>query len=97
MIGRSLISFTAKLLCALLLIAPPFSGFCQNPIPAENSLTGNPSSEWDITGAGDLSLQGFATDISVNKEQTVNFKITITGANKNYSIASAITRVMAPG
>ena len=27
---------------------------------------GNPQSEWDITGAGDASIQGFATDISVN-------------------------------
>ena len=36
---------------------------------------GNPSSEWDIAGAGDLSIQGFATDISVNKGQTVYFKI----------------------
>ncbi len=69
-----------------LFILTPFAVLAQNPIPAENSLTGNPSSEWDITGAGDVSLQGFATDISVNKGQTVNFKITITGANKNYSI-----------
>src|SRR5262249_44390703 len=44
-------------------------------IVAENNLPGNPSSEWDISGAGDLSIQGFATDISVNKGQTVFFKI----------------------
>ena len=47
----------------------------QNPIVAENDLPGNPSSEWDITGAGDLTIQGFATDISVNRGQTVYFKI----------------------
>lgn len=47
----------------------------QNPIVTENALQGNPSSEWDISGAGSLSIQGFATDISVNKGETVHFKI----------------------
>src|ERR1700754_3654703 len=47
----------------------------QNPIVTENALEGNPASEWDITGAGDLSIQGFATDISVNKGETIRFKI----------------------
>ena len=46
-----------------------------NPIAAENCLPGNPASEWDISGAGDASIQGFATDISVNQGGTVNFKI----------------------
>jgi len=46
-----------------------------NPIVCENSKTGNPSTEWDIVGAGDLNIQGFATDISVNRGGTVNFKI----------------------
>ena len=49
--------------------------FAQNAIVVENALPGNPSSEWDINGAGDLTIQGFATDISVNKGQTVHFKI----------------------
>jgi transcriptional regulator CtsR/regulation of enolase protein 1 (concanavalin A-like superfamily) len=47
----------------------------QNPIVTENALTGNLQSEWDVSGAGDASIQGFATDISVNKGQTVTFKI----------------------
>jgi hypothetical protein len=51
-----------------------------NPIICENSKTGNPSSEWDISGAGDSNLQGFATDISVDQGQTVHFKVT-TGAS----------------
>jgi len=46
-----------------------------NPIVCENSKPGNPSSEWDISGAGDLTIQGFATDISVNRGSAVNFKI----------------------
>src|SRR5438132_8371556 len=36
-----------------------------NPIVCENQLTGNPKSEWDVSGSGDATIQGFATDISV--------------------------------
>src|SRR5687767_11492664 len=50
----------------------------QNAIVDENKLVGNFPSEWDIYGAGDLSIQGFATDISVNKGNTVDFKIDVT-------------------
>jgi hypothetical protein len=46
-----------------------------NPIACENTLPGNPQSEWDITGAGDASIQGFATDISYDHGQTAQFKI----------------------
>jgi hypothetical protein len=51
-----------------------------NEIMAENCLTGNPASEWDVNGAGDPSIQGFATDISVNRGDTVDFKIDTTAA-----------------
>src|SRR5215211_1153410 len=59
------------------------AGSCTTPanaIVAENCQTGNPASEWDVVGAGDESIQGYATDISVNKGQTVFFKVK-TGAN----------------
>ncbi|WP_236147190.1 DUF4082 domain-containing protein [Scytonema millei] len=46
-----------------------------NAIVAENCLTGNPATEWDISGVGDTSIQGFASDMSVNRGETVNFKI----------------------
>lgn len=46
-----------------------------NAVVAENCLVGNPPSEWDVNGAGDPSIQGFATDISVNAGETVSFKI----------------------
>ena len=36
---------------------------------------GSPPSEWDVSGAGDPSIQGFATEISVNKGETISFKI----------------------
>ncbi len=57
--------------------AAPCDPPVQNPIVCENSKTGNPASEWDISGggAGDPDLQGFATDISVNHGETVHFKI----------------------
>jgi hypothetical protein len=41
----------------------------------ENCLPGNPSSEWDISGAGDTTIQGFATDISVNRGSAISFKV----------------------
>ena len=46
-----------------------------NAIVAENCKPGNPSTEWDINGAGDRSIQGFATDMSVNRAETISFKI----------------------
>lgn len=65
------------LLSALLLLNFTFA---QNPIITENALTGNPSSEWDISGSGSTAIQGFATDISVNRGTRVNFKITTSSA-----------------
>ncbi|GAB4410381.1 MAG: hypothetical protein OHK0053_37170 [Microscillaceae bacterium] len=46
-------------------------------IVSENALTGNPASEWELPSptAGDLSIQGFATDISYNRGETAAFKI----------------------
>jgi hypothetical protein len=46
-----------------------------NEIVEENCKTGNPASEWDVAGAGDPSIQGFATDISVAQAGTVRFKV----------------------
>ena len=46
-----------------------------NPVACENTKPGNPASEWDVSGAGSSSIQGFATDISVDQGQTVSFKI----------------------
>mgnify|MGYP001202572350 CR=1 FL=1 len=56
-----------------------------NPITSENALTGSPSSEWDITGNGDLTIQGFATPFSINTGETVSFKIDVDPAVQ-YSI-----------
>ena len=50
-------------------------GCTSNPIVCENALTGNLQSEWDVSGVGDPSIQGFATDISVNRGSTISFKV----------------------
>lgn len=49
---------------------PPTSVIC-----LENSLPGNPSSEWNIPGAGSSNIQGYATTISVNHGETIQFKV----------------------
>jgi hypothetical protein len=35
-----------------------------NPIVAENCLPGSPAADWDVSGAGDASIQGHATQIA---------------------------------
>src|ERR1700730_19380094 len=49
--------------------------FGQNAIVTENHLRGPPASQWDLSGPGSTTLEGFTTDISVNHGSTVNFKI----------------------
>ena len=63
-----------------LTLAPAARAACpapagSNAIVVENCQTGSPRSDWDISGAGDTSIQGFATDMSVNRGASVSFKI----------------------
>ncbi|MGX5735461.1 DUF4082 domain-containing protein [Bosea thiooxidans] len=44
-------------------------------IALENQKQGTPQSVWDIEGAGSSNIEGFATDISVNIGNRVDFKI----------------------
>ena len=46
-----------------------------NKIVAENCKPGRPRTEWDVFQHGDPEIQGFATDMSVNLGETVDFKI----------------------
>ena len=57
-----------------------------NVIESENCKSGNPASEWGINGAGDLTIQGFATDISVNIGETVHFKVDTNAGNYRLDI-----------
>src|SRR5664279_714316 len=50
----------------------------QNAIVTENALAGNPYIDWGVNSANDFrntNLNGYATDISVNKGGTINFKV----------------------
>ena len=44
-----------------------------NPIVCENQNPG--TTAWNLSGIGDSTIQGFATDISINVGQTVSFKV----------------------
>ena len=75
-----------KLLFSLFILFATIKGvIAQNPIVTENALAGTPATQWDISGSGDPTIQGFATDMSVNKGQTISFKINVAGA-ASYSI-----------
>jgi hypothetical protein len=71
----------AALLPVLALPAPPAdaAGPCGPPVTSviacENTLPGDPTSDWQVSGAGDSTIQGFATSMSVNVGQAESFKI----------------------
>src|SRR5215831_13089220 len=44
-------------------------------IACENTQPGDPPGDWQVSGAGDPTIQGFATQMSVNVGQTESFKI----------------------
>lgn len=46
-----------------------------NAIACENRQEGTEPADWDVEGAGDPTIQGFATDISVNAGSAIDFKI----------------------
>ena len=45
-----------------------------------------PQSSWEVDGAGDSSIQGYATSMSVNKGQTISFKIKSSTSNYHIDI-----------
>ena len=55
------------------------AGPCGPPVTSviacENTQPGDPPSDWQVSGAGDSTIQGFATSMSVNAGQTESFKI----------------------
>ena len=80
------VAVAASLVAPLLSVAPAAqaAGPCDTPaneIVAENCLPGSPPSVWDVNGAGDPTIQGFATDISVDQGGTVDFKIDTTSTD----------------
>src|SRR6185437_10734063 len=84
-IGTSLVIAASM----MLLLPGRLHAACSSPsnaIEAENCLTGTPASTWDISGSGDSTIQGFATDISFNVGQTVSFKINTDATNYRLDI-----------
>ena len=55
--------------------AAPCDAPVLSPVACENTKPGSPESEWGISGAGSSSIQGFATDISVDQGGTIGFKV----------------------
>ena len=55
------------------------AGPCGPPVTSviacENTQPGDPPSDWQVSGAGDSTIQGFATSMSVNAGETEYFKI----------------------
>src|SRR5579864_8745120 len=85
---RRFVGLIGKLVFFSLLSVAAFGscGTPANPIERENCLPGSPRTSWEIAGAGDPTIQGFATDISVNVGQTVNFKINTTASSYTIEI-----------
>src|ERR1051325_11661650 len=81
--------FWVSFLCLALLSSATAFADCVSPANAverENCLQGSPSNDWDINGSGDPSIQGFATDISVNAGQTISFKISTNASRYHFDI-----------
>ena len=72
--ARTGIAILVTVCCFALLLAPG-TARAQNAIVTENQWPGTPASTWDISGIGDPSIQGFATDISYNRGEVARFKI----------------------
>lgn len=60
------------------------AGPCDAPVVSkvacENTQPGSPPSEWQVSGVGNTTIQGYATSMSVNIGQTVTFKVKTTAS-----------------
>ncbi|WP_270886144.1 DUF4082 domain-containing protein [Pedococcus sp. 5OH_020] len=85
-------AFAAGAVGPLALVQTPAgaAGPCGPPVVSvvacENTQTGDPASDWEITGAGSTSIQGFATSMSVNAGQTVQFKVNTPSTSYHFDI-----------
>ena len=53
----------------------PNCSIAPNPVACENALPGTPAASWQVEKIGDPSIQGYATQMSVNPGETETFKI----------------------
>src|SRR4051812_9446393 len=66
--------------------AAPCTAPVVNQVACENTQAGAAQSTWEVDGAGDSSIQGYATSMSVNKGQTISFKIKSSTSNYHIDI-----------
>jgi Domain of unknown function (DUF4082)/Fibronectin type III domain/Mo-co oxidoreductase dimerisation domain len=88
--------FLGVLLCAAVVVpavapgAAAAAGPCTPPVTnavaCENTLPGDPASDWAVQGVGDAAIQGYATTFSVNVGQTESFKIKTVSTNYHIDI-----------
>jgi hypothetical protein len=81
--------WAGAVLCLFGLYADPARASCSapaNPIEAENCNPGTDQSVWRVEGSGDSTIEGFATQMSVNAGQTVSFKIDTAATTYNIAI-----------
>jgi hypothetical protein len=71
----ALVAALAPLTAAPAIAAGPCTAPVTSPIACENSLPGTPASDWSVSGAGDSSIQGYGTSMSVNLGQAITFKV----------------------
>src|SRR3954468_10267613 len=62
--------------------ATPCDAPVVNAVACENTKAGTPESDWGIVGSGSSAIQGFATSMSVQPGDTVQFKIKSSTAYK---------------
>src|SRR3954454_11635275 len=70
--------FLVALVAAIpVLLVHPAAGFaaCANPVACENAKPGSAPGTWQVNGAGDSTIQGYATSMSANKGGTIRFKV----------------------
>ncbi len=78
--------------CAALAAAPATSHAqaCSTPVTnevaCENSKPGTNWTDWEVVGPGDPALQGYATEMSVQAGDTINFKIKATSSNYHIDV-----------
>src|SRR5215831_11499538 len=91
---RLFIGFVLAVLLSMLSLAGARPAAAADPcgppvtsvIACENTQPGDPPSDWQVSGAGDPAIQGFATSMSVNAGETENFKIDTTSASYHIDI-----------
>src|SRR5689334_23269315 len=89
------LALVAALVAAVALVGPlsgvaVAAGPCGPPVVSvvacENSLAGDAPGDWQISGSGDQSIQGFATAMSVKPGDTVSFKVKTTASAYHFDI-----------